>query len=576
MHWPLGEAERIVGRAPGCDIVIDEPSVSARHFAVRRAGRGVVVRDLGSTNGSWVDGERAAQFRVERDGRFVAGRVLLAVREGISLESGPSDGVAGAVRTAVSLTGTGDPRGTTPVVPGPTGVEELAAIFAARAPCEQVRERLLAWLCHLGSAAGATVAARSNGHWSVQETWGVALPRVDDDVLKRGEDVLCRAGPADGPATLVLAVGDVRVLAGPWSGPAPDDGRLRLAGAMIARLSAAPDVPAARASDPDADAAASGDPVFLTVSDSCRSALRELDRLARTTLPVLLVGESGTGKELLARRLHARSPRGSGPFVALNCAALPTELLESELFGIERAVATGVAARAGRFVLASGGTLFLDEIGDLPESLQPKLLRALESGEVTPLGASAPVRVDVRLVAATHRDLHAQAAAGAGFRRDLLFRVAGAVLAIPALRERPEDVLPLARWFAREAARASGQHFAGLDLEAARLLAGYPWPGNVRELRHVMLRAIALADGPVLTPDLLPPEIHGHGDRERGDLMLAGHEEWRVARERFERFYFARLVERCANLTEAARVAGLARSHLYRKLEELGLRGSQD
>jgi DNA-binding NtrC family response regulator len=242
------------------------------------------------------------------------------------------------------------------------------------------------------------------------------------------------------------------------------------------------------------------------------------------------------------------------------------------LFGIHRGVATGVAERQGRFVQASGGTLFLDEIGDLAPSLQPKLLRALENGEVLPLGAPAAVAVNVRVVAATNMNL-AEGIQTGRFRRDLLYRIAGAELSIPPLRDRPEDILPLARHFAREAAGRKGTTLQGVDLDAARVLVGYGWPGNVRELRHVIFRAAALADGPILHRELLPASLANDSDPNLGDVLLGFREDWRTANERFARAYFQRLIEECdGNMTEVARRSGLGRSTLYERLKDLGLR----
>jgi DNA-binding NtrC family response regulator len=303
-----------------------------------------------------------------------------------------------------------------------------------------------------------------------------------------------------------------------------------------------------------------------------RSLVRQVDRLARTDLPVFLHGESGTGKELLARRLHERSARSQGPFVVINCAALPHDLLEAELFGIETGVATGVSAREGKFALASGGTLFLDEVGDLPDGLQPKLLRALESGEIAPLGAPTPFAVDVRIVAASHQDLEAKIRRGE-YRRDLLYRLAGAIIRVPPLRERPEEILPMARHFAVELSRSRGVPFEGLSMPAAQAMLGYSWPGNVRELRHAVARSVALSDGPVLGPEVLPEEVDATTDESAGQVFLGLGKPLKRARRDFERLYLEALIDRCGgNLTEASRRAGMSRSSLYRKLEELGLK----
>ena len=224
-------------------------------------------------------------------------------------------------------------------------------------------------------------------------------------------------------------------------------------------------------------------------------------QIARADASVLITGESGTGKEVLARHMHAASRRANGPFVALNCAALPEALLESELFGHEKGAFSGaVAARKGKFEQANGGTLLLDEIGEMDPRLQAKILRALQEREIDRLGGTAPIRVDVRILAATHRDLQAEVAKGR-FREDLYFRLAVVRLRIPALRERLEDILPLARYFAERYAHANGLPFRPLLPEAEAMLLRHPWPGNVRELENAIHRAVLLAEGSGIGPD---------------------------------------------------------------------------
>ncbi len=245
---------------------------------------------------------------------------------------------------------------------------------------------------------------------------------------------------------------------------------------------------------------------IVTGDGRMQEVLALVDRVAPADIPVLVTGESGTGKELVARRLHARSPRFAGPFVAVNAAALPESLAESELFGHERGAFTGAdRARAGRFEEASGGTLFLDEIGELAPALQAKLLRVLEDHRVRRLGSERDVAVDVRLVAATNRDLAREAETG-GFRRDLFFRLAVVPVALPPLRERPDDIPLLARHFV---ARLAARHRVPVpELAAGALdaLARHDWPGNVRELRNVLERAVVVRGGqPIREEDVHLP-----------------------------------------------------------------------
>ncbi|MBU2500705.1 sigma-54 dependent transcriptional regulator [bacterium] len=236
----------------------------------------------------------------------------------------------------------------------------------------------------------------------------------------------------------------------------------------------------------------------------------QVDRLSAIPTAVLIMGESGSGKELVARRLHDAGPRAGKPFVAVNCAALPETMIESELFGHERGAFTGAdRTRRGAFETATGGTLFLDEIGELPAPAQAKLLRVLENGRITRLGTHQEIRVDTRVVAATNRDLDAEVAAGR-FRQDLLYRLNAHTVRVPPLRERLGDVPLLADHFLELTAEKFGQTRRTLDPEAARLLQAYDWArNNVRELRNVIERLVIASDDPVIGPEAIPQEIRG-------------------------------------------------------------------
>ncbi|MBX3095997.1 MAG: sigma-54-dependent Fis family transcriptional regulator [Fimbriimonadaceae bacterium] len=242
-------------------------------------------------------------------------------------------------------------------------------------------------------------------------------------------------------------------------------------------------------------AAKSADPKgrFIYRSEAMAQIDETVQQVADSRASVLITGESGTGKEVVANRIHQLSPRASGPFVAVSCAALPDTLLESELFGFEKGAFTGADnAKAGRFEMADGGTLFLDEIGDIPMLTQIKLLRVLQERTFERLGATAPTKVDVRLVTATNRNLQAQVDAGE-FRLDLMYRLRVIEIRLPALRERTEDIVPLAEYFLARASEANDRVLVSVSSEAARALEAYPWPGNVRELENAMEYAVALA-----------------------------------------------------------------------------------
>jgi len=287
-----------------------------------------------------------------------------------------------------------------------------------------------------------------------------------------------------------------------------------------------------------------------------RRAVELAERVAPRGVNVVVRGESGTGKELIAKLLHHLSGR-SGALVVINCGALPESLLESELFGIEGGVATGVTARRGKFELADGGTLFLDEVGDMPPLLQVKLLRSLQEREVVRVGGAEPIRVDVRVVAATHRDLEELVRAG-GFREDLYYRLKGVELELPPLRERREDIPYLVRHFAEAFCGRERMPLPAFTREASALLLAYDYPGNVRELQNLIEGALSLADGAV-DADLLRSLI---GEGESG----SGHGPEALDLASVERRHIQRVLQITrGNKTSAARVLGVDRKTLSRK-----------
>ena len=303
-------------------------------------------------------------------------------------------------------------------------------------------------------------------------------------------------------------------------------------------------------------------PGIVARSEGMRRAFDLACRVARVDSTVLLTGESGVGKEVLARVIHERSPRAGGPFVAINGAALPESLLESELFGHARGAFSGASSdRAGLFEAAHGGTLFLDEIGEVPLGLQAKLLRALQEREVRRLGENRSRKIDVRVVAATNRDLGKDVESG-HFRRDLYYRLRVIEIPIPPLRERPDDVLPLARALLVDAARRTGAKASAFSPEAARLLARHRWPGNVRELANAVERAAVLAAGTRVEVEDLPDEIArpSRAAAPAGDT-LAEVEKAHV---------LAVLGEESGHREKAARRLGIGVATLYRKLKEWG------
>ncbi|HEV3440871.1 MAG TPA: sigma-54 dependent transcriptional regulator [Gemmata sp.] len=299
--------------------------------------------------------------------------------------------------------------------------------------------------------------------------------------------------------------------------------------------------------------------------------LRDLKAFAPTSASVLILGENGTGKELVARALHANSPRKAKPFVALNCAALNENLLDDEMFGHEDGAYTGSKGqRKGRFEHAHGGTLFLDEVGDMPLSLQAKLLRALENGEVVRIGANDPVKVDVRIVAATNTDLWKEVEAGR-FRRDLFFRLKVGTIKLPALRERKEDIVQLGTHFLKELAKRHGKPVPKVAATLWKAFEGYDWPGNVRELKNLLDTMLILDQDGELTLDDLPEDagVRPHGIP--GGPAIAGGPDNLIGRplDEVERFYTEKALELArGNREEAAKLLGIAERTLYRKLQD--------
>ena len=302
-----------------------------------------------------------------------------------------------------------------------------------------------------------------------------------------------------------------------------------------------------------------------------KDVLAQAARVARTETTVLLTGESGTGKEVVARFIHHGSKRSNGPFIAINCAALPDQLLESELFGHERGAFTGaVAAKPGRIELANGGVLFLDEVGEMAPAVQAKVLRVLEEREFQRLGGTKLHRADIRVIAATNRDLMAEIGRGQ-FREDLYYRLGVFEIALPPLRDRPDDILELADGFLEEMGQIVGRPAAGISREARDLQTPYHWPGNVRELRNAIERAVILADGGTIRREHLPvttPRASASLDPGAGEKFPAGG----VNLEAIERSLVVKaLAQARHNKTRAAKLLGLTRAQLYTRIEKYGL-----
>ena len=309
---------------------------------------------------------------------------------------------------------------------------------------------------------------------------------------------------------------------------------------------------------------------LVWAGETMRRVMAQITRVAASQTRVCIYGETGTGKELVARTLHQASPRADGPFITLNCAAIPAELIESELFGHEKGSFTGAAQRySGKFEQAHRGTLFLDEIGDMPLTMQAKLLRVLEEGEVERIGGSKSIPVDVRILVATHRDLEALVREGT-FRQDLFHRVHVFPIVLPPLRDRKEDIPPLVEHFARQVCAQNGWKPVAFTPDAVVRLRDYVWPGNIRELRNMVERLLLLATGEVdreVVELALPAAQSNLSARSNGETGLLAE---RVAG--FEReTILAELERHHRHITNTAKALGLERSYLYKKCQQLGI-----
>ena len=336
---------------------------------------------------------------------------------------------------------------------------------------------------------------------------------------------------------------------------------------------------------------ADGDrPPLVGQSPAMRAIYEMVARVADSPSTVLITGESGTGKELIAKALHRGSTRRDKPLIKVNCAAIPKDLVESELFGYEKGAFTGaVGSKPGRFELADGGTLFLDEIGEIPVEIQVKLLRALQESEFERVGGIKTLSVDVRLIAATNRDLKALIAEGR-FREDLFYRLAVVPIALPPLRDRTEDIPLLVHHFIEKYDRRLGKRVEGIEDEALQVLMGYAWPGNIRELENLMERSVLFADGPRIEAASLPDSLREKGGAAPLPIAAVGplgaiaapsgasmKEIVRQAQAELERELIGRaLADTGGNVTRAAKRLQISRKSLQVKMKELGLRGAPD
>jgi len=576
--------ESSMGSRTGNTIVLPVRGVSRQHAVLKCTPASLTLEDLGSRNGTRVNGVRVQRTRLEPGDEIRLGPVTLRLEEVDPEDAALAIAVDGTDRSDPGLPAA-DSTGVPLEESGRIGVAILETLL------DRVGRAGEPDLPDLVSLLGRALGARSVCAFETVDGEPVALATygpLPDPLQQSGIVEFLRHAPSSGGRITAFSLEGERPLSCAVVGGHASEriglvatGKLRssrpeteavlrivLGALQRPRETPRPAAPAAAAPDlsfPEGYVA--GD------SPAMRALYAQMRPLVRGDLPVLLLGETGVGKELLARTLHDSSPRRRGPFVAINCAAIPADLLEAEMFGIGKGVATGVAERRGKFQTAEGGTLLLDEIGDMPPELQVKLLRALQEKEVQPVGGAAAA-VDIRVIAATNSDLQRRMEEGR-FRRDLYFRVAGFALRVPPLRERREDIPALVESFARTFAREHGKPVRGITVKALRTLVGYAWPGNVRELQHEVGRLVALCpqgeavDSTMVSPHILgalPEDAHAEHAAPTDSLDMEKNVD---ALER--RLISQALAQARGNRTRAARLLGISRNGLAIKMERLGL-----
>ena len=623
----LIQGENRVGSVSSNDIVLKAPGVSRQHALLTVSAEGVFLVDPGSKNGTFLNDQPIRQGRMIAEDEVRIGSVLLRLVEIDDTEDAMAFVVNQRSPNAV-LEATKDPE---TEVARPYGDHEglwldLLDLFLV-ALCQGGEEVLSSALGQVARGLGVEGALLCE--WTppkspvVRAAWGQESEQEGDTdtgyfpnlvtTLDSTPGKAYKFGCLDKPGPMVYGLlrneglfpsegllthdsSRVLLITGQFDHMAEAGGFVRglLSAATLAlrgRSASTSRGPASVAGTTDRATLTFPEEHVVGSSPQIRGMYRELETACRATFPVLILGETGVGKEHVAKILHLSSPRHKGAFVAINCAAIPADLLEAELFGIRKGVATGVSERQGRFQQAEGGTLLLDEVGDMPLPLQAKLLRVLEEEEITPVGGK-PLKVDVRIVAATNADLleHVE---NERFRRDLYYRLAGYVVRAPPLRERRDDIPIFVEHFLRRIADESGRNVRGITLRALRALSSHGWPGNIRELIHEMRRLVyschdgEAVDHPLLSepiraglqgadgritetgsPDVDNPDAGnpGAGNPDVDNLDLA---EQTATLER--RLIRAAVESSGGNRSQAARLLGISRQGLAMKMERLGM-----
>jgi two-component system, NtrC family, response regulator AtoC len=529
-------AEVVIGRGEEASLCVEDGKISRRHTRLWRDGDKIYVEDLGSTNGTRVNGVTVQGAHRLGPGDEVGVGAATLVVSSLALTVGPH---------RVLTDGELDERLDAEVDRARRYRRPLGLLMLRLAgKAEEVRAQL--------SAMGAVLRQMDVlGSYGPRE-YALILPEADAAASRAVAGRLTEA---------VARVGKGKLATG--GAALPGDGQS--AGGLIEvardRLRSAREDQPAPARPQRAERA------IVMESRGMAQAIALARRVAGVPTTVLILGETGAGKQVIAEEIHRSSPRAKGPFVHVNCGAIPPSLMESELFGHERGAFTGAdARRSGYLEAAAGGTLFLDEIGELPDVAQPKFLQFLESQSFCRVGGVRPIRADVRVLAATNRDLEAEMKGGR-FREDLYFRLSPFVLHVPPLRERPEDILPLARLFCTEIAESMGQKVPTFSEGADEALRQHSWPGNVRQLRNAVERAVVLAEGGLIDEVHLPERVVTEPEQAAG---APGPLEDKLASLELQTIE-AMLRECGGNQSEAARRLGITRRSLIYRMKKLGL-----
>jgi DNA-binding NtrC family response regulator len=608
--FPLLSGDNRVGSLESNEVFLPRRGVSREHAILRIDGDRLLIQDRASKNGTFINGRRASS------GQVALGEVVRFGPIRLRFESYHQDDAELAISLDPAIA---DQTSVIPVVE--------ASLSSAGLGGELARQWLRlaeAFHAHLHGKIGGDLGASIRLLVEEFHLQGAALleiaedgdpivlaasGRLDHSATSHLQQLYSRLPSSDRPdinfhrssdknepfttfSVLQAIDQDPLVLAlwGGFPGRARSELLLRLLIRMVEPFRPRPATPTPR-QEPTGYPGLIVPPDYVHAQSEAMGKIYSLmQNLAQGDLPILIIGETGVGKEYLAQILHQSSPRRQGPFLAINCAAIPAELLESELFGIGEGVATGVAAKKGRLQMAQGGTMFLDEIGDMSSDLQAKLLRALQEKEVHPVGQD-PVAIDVRILAATNQQLSQRIEEGS-FRADLYYRLAGYVLEIPAIKERPEDIPALVEHFLRNCAQQLGRPIRGMTVRALRMLTEYPWPGNVRELSNEVRRAVYLCpeNGNVESATLSKAirEYYLHQEMEAGEGENSATPEGQPGDQEFpapvalgldslnleqlENQAVEEALRRCQNnQVQAAKLLGISRQSLRRRMERLGL-----